>query len=76
MGDLIQLIKPYLGPKVVGWLFKMLSGAFLAVGWLEPQAMQFLGQFTDLIFAAVSLGLGILISLIQNKKAVLAEPPK
>lgn len=76
MKDLVNLIKPYLAPKLLGWLLKVMAGVFLALGWSETQATAWLSPTIEMAFSAVSLGLGILISMIQNKKAIMAEPPK
>ena len=75
MKDLINLIKPYLAPKVIGWLLKVMSGVFLALGWSDQQAIEWLTPTVELALAALSFGIGALISLIQNKKAVIAAPP-
>jgi hypothetical protein len=73
--QLLVLVKPFLAPKLIGWLLKILAGVFLTLGIQNDAATSWVTTTVDILVGAVSFGLGALISLIQNKKAVLATPP-
>jgi hypothetical protein len=73
--QLFVLIRPFIAPKLIGWGLKVLAGVFLTLGIQNDVATTWISGTVDIIVAAASFGLGALISLIQNKKAVLTTPP-
>jgi len=73
--DLFALIKPYIAPKLIGWVLKVLAGVFGTLGIETGVQEGFVNGLVEIVLAAVLFGLGALISLIQNKKAVQATPP-
>ena len=66
--DLWVLAKPYLTGMVTRWLLKVGGSVLAYSGWDENQTLVFVGGLLSIIA-------GMLISLFQNKKAVLATPP-
>lgn len=75
MKELLDLIKPFLLPKLIGWTMKVLSGVFLTLGVESAVQTTIVDGLVQFAIAAVTFGIGWLISLIQNKKAIMATPP-
>lgn len=64
----IETIKGFLSGMLVRWLLKIGGGFILSVGITE-------GSVAQIASAVVAIVVGLLISLIQQKKAVLQTPP-
>lgn len=64
----IETIKGFLSGMLVRWLLKIGGGFILSVGITE-------GSVAQIASAIVAIVVGLLISLIQQKKAVLQTPP-
>lgn len=60
--------KPYAVNFVVRWLLKVASGPLLLTGWTEDNIALFVGGILSLV-------VGIIFSLIQNKKVLFTPPP-
>lgn len=63
-----ESIKGFLVGILSRWLFKLLGGVLIGLGYTESSAM-------ELIVGILSFAVGIIISLFQQKKAVNMVPP-
>lgn len=64
----LETIKGFLSGMLVRWLLKIGGGFLLSVGLTE-------GSVGQIASAIVAIVVGLVISLIQQKKAVLQTPP-
>jgi hypothetical protein len=63
-----ESMKGFLTGFITRWVLKLLAGVLVTLGIQEGSAAEVIG-------AIVTFGLGILISLIQQKKAIETVPP-
>ena len=64
----LETVKGFLSGMLVRWLLKIGGGFLLSVGLTE-------GSVTEIAGAVVAIVVGLVISLLQQKKAVLQTPP-
>jgi hypothetical protein len=62
-----ETLKKFLVAKIAGWILKIGSGVLLTLGISQGSVEEFVG-------AAVSFIIGLIISLVVNKKAALTDP--
>jgi hypothetical protein len=62
-------IKTFLGGMLVRWLLKVSAGVVLTLG-IQSKSWE------EVVSAVVMFGLGLIISLVQHKKAIKTPAPK
>ena len=62
-----QTLKPILVQKIVQWILKVASGVLVTLGVSQ-------GSLTEIVTAVVTLVVGVVWSLVTNKKVSLTDP--